>query len=132
LRHYARDLDPELRVNYCRLAAVSVDPPDVAGALRVGLGAGFAFLSDHERRAIRELEIVDLTDPKHGLIAIPYTFSLAPDLAIHKVYNGWWYVGRPTVEELRQDLRALLAACRADYVYDGPAPGARQDIASRA
>jgi peroxiredoxin len=122
LRHY-RDLDEELRVNYCHLAAVSVDPPDVAGAFRAGLGVGFPFLSDHERRAIRELDIVDLTDPKHGPIAIPYTVSLAPDLTVHRVYNGWWYVGRPTVEELRQDLRALLQACRADYEYPGHPPG---------
>lgn len=63
---------------------------------------------------------MDLTDPKHGVIAIPYTFSLAPDLTIHTVYNGWWFVGRPTAEELRHDLRTMLQACRADYVYNGP------------
>jgi peroxiredoxin len=121
LRHYTA-LDEELDVNYCHLAAVSVDPPDVCGALRAGLGARFPFLSDHDRRAITELDIVDLTDAKHGPIAIPYTFSLAPDLTIHRIYNGWWYVGRPTVEELRQDLRALMEACRADYRYNGPSP----------
>jgi hypothetical protein len=27
--------------------------------------------------------------------------------SIYKIYNGWWYVGRPTVEELRMDLRPL-------------------------
>jgi peroxiredoxin len=95
---------------------VSVDPPDVAGALRAGLGASFAFLSDHERRAIQELEIVDETDGKHPRIAIPYTFSLAADLTIHKVYNGWWYLGRPTAEEIRGDLRALMER-RADWSY---------------
>src|SRR6266496_609025 len=104
-------------VNYCHLAAVSVDPPEVCAALRAGLGARFAFLSDHDRRAITALDIVDLTDQRHGPIAIPYTFSLAPDLTIHRIYNGWWYVGRPTVEELRQDLRALMEARRTDYRY---------------
>jgi peroxiredoxin len=103
-------------VNYCHLAAVSVDPPDVAGAQRAGLGASFSFLSDHERRAVRELDIVDETDSKHPLIAIPYTFSLAPDLTIHRIYNGWWYLGRPTVDELRQDLRSLMER-RADWAY---------------
>jgi peroxiredoxin len=121
LRHYARDLDPELAVNYCRLAAVSVDAPEVAAAFRAGLGARFTFLSDHERRAIHALDIVDETDAKHGLIAVPYTFSLAPDLTIHRIYNGWWYVGRPTVEELRQDLRGLLSA-RPDWTYAKPRP----------
>ena len=131
MRHY-RDLDAELRVNYCHLAAISVDPPDVVGALRIGLGANFTFLSDHERRAIRELDIVDVTDGKHPLIAIPYTFSLAPDLTIHKVYNGWWFVGRPTAEELRHDLRALLQACRSDYAYNGPSESSAPAAAAHA
>jgi peroxiredoxin len=83
-----------------------------------------AFLSDHDRRAIRELDIVEQTAPgfKHGVVAVPYTFSLAPDLRIHRIYNGWWYVGRPTLEELRQDLRALMQAARDDYEYRSPIP----------
>jgi peroxiredoxin len=98
----------ELAVNYCHLAVISTDPPEVSGALRAGLGATFTFLSDHERRAIVELDIVDETDPAHPRIAIPYSFSLGPDLRIHRVYDGGWFVGRPTLEELRQDLRALM------------------------
>ena len=116
MRHYT-ETQEELDVNYCHLAAVSVDAPDVCGALRVGLGARFPILSDHERRAIKQLDIVDVTDSKHPEIAIPYTFSLDPDLTIHKIYNGWWYVGRPTAEELRQDLRAMMQKCRKDYQY---------------
>jgi peroxiredoxin len=116
-------LEPELKVNYCHLAVVSTDLPEVSAAFRAGLGASvIAFLSDPDRRAINELDIVEQTAPgfKHGLVAVPYTFSLAPDLAIHRVYNGWWYVGRPTLEELRQDFRALLQAFRDDYVYRAP------------
>jgi peroxiredoxin len=80
------------------------------------------FLSDHERRAITDLDLVEQTAPgfKHGLVAVPYTFSLAPDLTIHRVYNGWWYVGRPTLEELRQDFRAMMQASRDDYQYRPP------------
>jgi peroxiredoxin len=109
-------------VNYCNLAVVSTDPPEICAAFRAGMGATFTFLSDHERKAIRQLDIVEVTPPdaKYGLLAIPYTFSLAPDLTIHKIYNGWWFVGRPTLEELRQDLRAMMQACRHDYAYDGP------------
>ena len=79
---------------------VSTDPPDVTAAFRTGLGATFTFLCDHERRAIRHLDIVEVTPPDfaHGLIALPYTFSLMPDLTIHRIYNGWWFVGRPTLE----------------------------------
>jgi peroxiredoxin len=122
LRHYVGFQD-ELKVNYCHLAAVSVDPPEVSAAFRTGLGATFAFLSDHDRQAITALDIVEVTNTHHGLVAVPYSFSLAPDLTIHRVYNGWWFVGRPTVEELRQDLRAIMQACRHDYSYDGPARG---------
>ena len=122
LRHLT-ELQDELAVNYCRLAVVSTDPPEVTAALRAGLGATFVFLSDHERKAITRLAIVEQTAPgfRHGLVALPYTFSLAPDLAIHRIYNGWWFVGRPTSEELRQDFRAIMRACRPDYDYRPPA-----------
>jgi peroxiredoxin len=120
VRHFTQWQD-ELQVNYCKLAVISTDPPEVSAAFRTGLGASFTFLSDHERKAIRQLDMVEVTPPdfKHGLLALPYTFSLAPDLTIHKIYNGWWFVGRPTLEELRQDLRALMSR-RDDYTYSGP------------
>ena len=33
----------------------------------------------------------------------------------NKIYNGYWFFGRPTVEELRLDLRAVLQRCRPDW-----------------
>jgi peroxiredoxin len=121
VRHLTTMQD-ELAVNYCNLAVVSTDPAEVSAAYRAGLGATFTFLSDHDRRAIRELDIVEQTAPgfEHGLVAVPYTFSLHPDLTIHRIYNGWWFVGRPTLEELRQDLRAIMQKCRTDYEYSPP------------
>ena len=125
MRHLT-ELQDELAVNYCKLAVISTDPPEVSAAFRAGLGATFTFLSDHERRAISRLDIVEATAPafRHGLLALPFTFSLLPDLTIHRIYNGWWYVGRPTLEELRQDMRAMMERCRGDYVYRGPQPDA--------
>jgi len=108
------------------VAVVSTDPPEVTAAFRAGLGASvITFLSDAERRAITALDIVEVTPPgfRYGHLAVPFTFSLLPDLAIHRIYNGWWFVGRPTLEELRQDLRAMLRASREDYEYRGPAAG---------
>jgi peroxiredoxin len=115
-------LQEDLQVNYCKLAVVSTDPPEVSAAFRTGLGATYTFLSDQERQAIRQLDIVEVTpaDFKYGLVALPYTFSLAPDLTIHAIYDGWWFVGRPTLEELQQDMRALMRAHRPDYHYNGP------------
>jgi peroxiredoxin len=110
LTEFQRELD----VNYCHLAVISTDPPEITAAFRAGLGATYAFLSDHERRAITELDIVDTTDRRHPRIAYPWSFSLGPDLSIHKIYDGGWFVGRPTVEELRQDLRAMMLAYYPD------------------
>lgn len=117
------DFHREVAVSYCKIAAVSVDPPEVNAAFRAGLGAGFPFLSDRDRGAINRLDIVDSSDTRHGLIAIPYTFALMPDLTVHNLYCGWWYVGRPTVEEMRQDLRSMMRKCRADFDPQAQSPG---------
>jgi peroxiredoxin len=110
LTEFQRELD----INYCHLAVVSTDAPEVTAAFRTGLGATYTFLSDHERRAVTELDIMDETDRRHPRIAYPWSFSVGPDLAIHKVYDGGWFVGRPTLEELRQNLRAMMAVYHPD------------------
>jgi peroxiredoxin/cold shock CspA family protein len=98
---------PEVALNQVSLVAISVDAPMVAAAYRAGLGAVFPFLSDQERTAIQQLDIVDNTDGEYPNVAIPYTFCLTPELTIDTIYTGWWLAGRPTVEELRRDIRAL-------------------------
>jgi len=120
LTNYVEHLQPELIVNYCKLVIVSVDSPMLSKDIKDGLGATFPFLSDEEKKVISELEIVDTTDKDHP-VAIPYTFVLDRDRTIYKIYNGWWYVGRPTVEELRMDLRALMSR-RQDWWYDKTPP----------
>lgn len=107
---------PEIALNHASIVAISVDSPTVAAAYRAGLGAPFPFLSDHERAAIRQLDIVDNTDGEYPEVAIPHTFCLSPDLTIQKMYNGWWLSGRPSIEELRQDLRAFMER-RVDYPH---------------
>ena len=63
--------------------------------------------------------------------AQPYTFVLRPDLRIYEIYNGWYFVGRPTNEELRHDLRAIMES-RADYRYEAyMAPEVRQNIQAK-
>ena len=98
----------ELAVNYARLAAVSADAPLVQAAFRAGLGAQWTFLSDVERRVIGQIGILDRTEGEYADRAQPYTFVLRPDLTIHTIYNGWYFVGRPTLDELRRDLRAIM------------------------
>ena len=107
----------ELAVNYGRLVAVSADPSVVQAAFRAGLGAQWPFLADEQRAVIKQIGILDETEGEYAYRAQPYTFVLRPDLRIHRIYNGWWFVGRPTLEELRHDLRALMET-RADYRYE--------------
>jgi hypothetical protein len=40
---------------------------------------------------------------------------LEPGLILLKTYGGYWFFPRPTVEELRQDLRSVLQKCRPDW-----------------
>ena len=47
---------------------------------------------------------------------IPYTFILDRDRSIYKIYKGWWFLGRPTAEAIRMDLRELVSR-RKDWVY---------------
>ncbi len=108
------EFQKELAVNYCKLAVVSVDPPEVNAAFRVGLGASFPFLSDQDRAVVKQLDMFE-TSKSRGKTAIPYTFSLMPDLRVHSLYCGYWYVGRPTLDELRQDLRAMIKKFREDF-----------------
>lgn len=106
----------EIAVNYTRLAAVSADPPLVQAAFRAGLGAQWPFLSDHERVVLTQIGILDETEGEYAKRAQPYTFVLRPDLTIHSIYNGWFFVGRPTLDELRRDLRSIMETSSA-YSY---------------
>lgn len=46
---------------------------------------------------------------------IPHTLVLEPRLIVFKIYMGYWFLGRPTNEELRQDLRSVSMKCRPDW-----------------
>src|SRR2546430_6270286 len=111
------DFQHELAVNYGKLVAVSADPPLVQAAFRAGLGAQWTFLSDEQRIVIKQINILDETEGEYAYRAQPYTFVLRPDLRIHAIYNGWYFVGRPTNEELRHDLRTIIES-RSDYRYE--------------
>src|SRR5260370_41099278 len=100
----------QLEVNYGKLVALSAEPPLVQAGFRAGLGAQWTFLSDEQRPVIKRINILDETEGEYAYRAQPYTFVLRADLRIHAIYNGWYFVGRPTNEELRHDLRAIMQA----------------------
>jgi peroxiredoxin len=113
LRHYV-EFQEELAVNYCKLVVISVDPPQINDAFRTGLGAQFSFLSDQGRKVVQQLDMTE-TSKSRGVTTIPYTFSLMPDLTVHNIYCGYWFVGRPTLDELRHDLREMMKTLRSDF-----------------
>jgi peroxiredoxin len=107
-------LQDELEVAYCRIVSISVDPPAVASAYRAGLGARWTFLCDPGRTALAELGLRETTDTLHDPY-VPAVFVVRPDLSVARHYDGYWYVGRPSNEELLADLRALTAELRPDW-----------------
>jgi peroxiredoxin len=116
-RYFRRllELQEDAEVAYVRIVSVSVDPPEVAAAFRAGLGARWTFLCDPERSALQTLALRESTDTKNDPY-VPRVFTLSPDgLRIHAVYDGYWYSGRATLEELRQDLRAIQRSLRDDW-----------------
>ena len=107
-------LHREMQVGYCRLVTISTDNLLETNEFRSGVGAHWTFLSDPGRKVQKDLDIPEYTDPEHNPM-IPHTLVLEPGLRVYKIYNGYWFFGRPTVEELRLDLRAVLQRCRPDW-----------------
>jgi peroxiredoxin len=107
-------LHRELEVGYCRLVTISTANLIETNEFRMGVDAHWPFLSDPARKIQKDLDIAEYTDKLHNPM-IPHTIVLEPGLIIYKIYNGYWFFGRPTLEELRQDLRAVTRKCRPDW-----------------
>ena len=112
-------LDREMQVGYCRMVTISTDNLLETNEFRAAVGARWTFLSDPGRRVQKDLDIAEYTDPTHNPM-VPHTLVLEPGLRVYKIYNGYWFFGRPTVEELRLDLRAVLQRCRPDWDISSP------------
>jgi peroxiredoxin len=117
------ELEPEINVAYTKLVTISTDGMLELNEMRSGVGAHWPFLSDALRKIQKDLDIQEYTDPQHDPM-IPYTFILEPGLIIHSVYNGYWYWGRPSAEDLRRDLREVTMKIRPDW--DLGRPGLRE------
>lgn len=105
-------------VGFTRLVSITTDRNLILlNDLRLGVGADWPFLYDKDRKIADDLEIHEYTDP-HNEPMIPYTFVLEPGLKIAKIYNGYWYWGRPSTAELHQDLREVTRKVRPDWKID--------------
>ena len=105
---------PKIAVAYTRIVTISTDDILETNEFRDAVGAQWTFLSDAGRHVQKDLQIQEYTDPHHDPM-IPYTLVLEPELIIYKIYNGYWFWGRPSPEELWQDLRQVTRKIRPDW-----------------
>ncbi len=114
---------PKIAVAYTRIVTISTDNILETNEFRSSVGAQWTFLSDAGRKVQKDLDIKEYTDPHHDPM-VPHTFVLKPGLVIHSVYNGYWFWGRPSFEDLRRDLREVTREIRPDW--DPAAAGLRE------
>jgi len=110
---------PEIAVAYTQIVTISTDNLLETAEFRAQVGAQWTFLSDAGRKIQKDLDIREYTDPHHDPM-IPHTLVLKPGLVIHSVYNGYWFWGRPSFEDLRRDLREVTREVRPDWDLDAP------------
>ena len=110
---------PKIAVSYTRIVTISTDNLLELNEFRQSVGAPWTFLSDPRRTIQKDLDIAEYTDPTHDPM-IPHTLVLEPGLMIHKIYNGYWFWGRPSPDELRHDLREVFRKVRPDWDLDAP------------
>ncbi|MGH2887341.1 MAG: redoxin domain-containing protein [Solirubrobacteraceae bacterium] len=113
----------QVEVAYTQIVTISTDNIVETREFRASVGARWTFLSDAGRKVQKDLEIQEYTDPYHDPM-IPYTLVLKPGLVIHSVYNGYWFWGTPSTEDLRRDLREATREIRPDW--DLMRPGLRE------
>ena len=113
----------QVAVAYTGIVTISTDSIAESREFRASVGANWTFLSDSGRKVQKDLDIKEYTDPYHDPM-VPYTLVLKPGLVIHSIYNGYWYWGRPSTEDLRRDLREVTREIRPDW--DLGAPGLRE------
>jgi peroxiredoxin len=113
----------QVGVAYTQIVTIATDEHHELQEFRASVGAQWTFLSDPGRIIQKDLDIQEYTDPEHDPM-IPHTFVLKPGLVIHSIYNGYWFWGRPSVEDLRRDLRAASSEIRPDW--DLATPGLRE------
>lgn len=105
---------PQLVVGFTHIVTITTDDWHTANNMRQQLDAPWPFLLDEERQVQRDLDIKEYTDTEHDIM-IPHTLVLKPDLIVHKVYNGYYYWGRPSMAELHADLREVTREVREDW-----------------
>jgi len=90
--------------------------------MKIATGAYWPYLADQDLEVQRAFGIEEYTDPHHHA-TVPHTLVVAPGLVVDKAYCGYWYWGRPSLSDLRLDLREVMKK-RPDF--DPTAQGLRE------
>jgi peroxiredoxin len=96
---------------------VSIFPNDQhdTNKMKIATGAFWTYLADEDYELQAELDIREYTDTHHSNAGVPITLVLAPGLVIDKVYNGYWFWGRPSTYQLWADLADLFERIKPDF-----------------
>ncbi|HEX4018783.1 MAG TPA: redoxin domain-containing protein [Frankiaceae bacterium] len=113
----------KIAVSYTQMATIATDEHHTLQEFRLSVGAQWPFLSDPGRIVQKDLDIQEYTDPVNDPM-IPHTLVLKPGLIVHSIYNGYWFWGRPSLDDLWRDLRAASSESRRDW--DLAKPGLRE------
>lgn len=111
---------PQMVVGYTQLVTITTDDWHTTNNYRQQTDAHWPFLYDEDRVVQKDLDIKEYTDTTHDVM-IPHTIVLGRDRVVHKIYNGYYYWGRPSMAELHGDLRAVTRAAMADWDITEPA-----------
>jgi len=114
---------PKIAVSYTQVVTIATDDRHTLQEFRSSVGAQWTFLADPGRIVQQDLDIQEYTDPENNPM-IPHTLVLKPGLVIHTIYNGYWFWGRPSTDDLWLDLRAASREVRPDW--DLSKPGLRE------
>ena len=114
---------PKIAVAYTQIVTISTDNIVETREFRASVGAQWTFLSDAGRKLQKDLDIQEYTDPHHDPM-VPHTLVVKPGLVIHSLYNGYWFWGRPSIDDLWRDLREATREIRPDW--DLSASGLRE------
>jgi peroxiredoxin len=109
-------------VSYTKIVTICSGNLSDAGHLKQSTGAFWHFLADTRNQVRDELDIHEYTDT-HNNPMVPHTLVLEPGLIVYSIYCGYWYWGRPSLHDLRVDLRAVMQK-RPDF--DPTAQGLRE------
>ena len=117
---------PQFVVGYTQLVTITTDDWHTTNNYRQQTAAQWPFLYDEERVVQQDLQIKEYTDTSHDVM-IPHTIVLGRNLEVFKVYNGYYYWGRPSMAELHCDLRELGKQTYGDWDITRPELRTRWD-----